>query len=81
MLLTGDSGPCRFNTLNVSVDTCGEPLPTRPGDCYFAADCSRCYYSCVWEPTFLLSASLPEHLSHAARLAPLYFSRAAAHDK
>jgi pyruvate-formate lyase-activating enzyme len=64
MLQIGDSGPCRYNKLNVSIDTGGNPMPTSPGDCYFAESCERCYYTCVWEPTFLLSGNVFETIQY-----------------
>lgn len=71
MLVDGPSGICRYNLLNVSVGPDGEPLPTWPGNCYFSPDCKRCYYSCVWEPTFLASARAPEV---AANFVSQYFT-------
>lgn len=46
---------CRYNWTNVSINSKGKQLPTFKDDCYFCNDCSKCYYSCVWEPSLLTS--------------------------
>ena len=49
---------CRFNWTNVSINSKGKRLPTFQNNCYFCDDCSKCYYSCVWEPSLLTSPKL-----------------------
>ncbi|NHI92025.1 MAG: radical SAM protein [Candidatus Lokiarchaeota archaeon] len=46
---------CRYNWTNVSINSKGKRLPTFQKNCYFCEDCSKCYYSCVWEPSLLTS--------------------------
>jgi len=46
---------CRYNWTNVSINSKGNQLPTFQNKCYFCDDCSKCYYSCVWEPSLLTS--------------------------
>ena len=46
---------CRYNWTNVSMNSKGKQLPTFKDECYFCNDCSKCYYSCVWEPSLLTS--------------------------
>lgn len=53
LLIDGHNGDCRFNILSKSIDINGNELPTNLNDCYFCKDCSKCYYSCVWEPGLL----------------------------
>lgn len=65
LLVRGHNGVCRYTWTNVSVGTDGNPMPTRPGNCYFCSDCRACFYSCVWEPTLLTSVHfLPAALHH-----------------
>ncbi len=47
---------CRYNWTNVSINSKGNQLPTFKNNCYFCKDCSKCYYSCVWEPSLLTSS-------------------------
>jgi len=46
---------CRYNWTNISINSKGNQLPTQPNNCYFCNDCSKCYYSCVWEPSLITS--------------------------
>ena len=68
LLIRGHNGRCRFNVLNTSIGADGIPLPTEYGNCYFCQDCMKCYYSCVWEPTLLLSRHLPAMAAHFLRM-------------
>ncbi|MHA1378088.1 MAG: radical SAM protein [Candidatus Helarchaeota archaeon] len=58
MLIYGNWGNCRFNWTQISINSKGKRLPTFPNKCYFCKDCSKCYYSCVWEPSLLTSKYL-----------------------
>ena len=51
----GKSTDCRYNWTNVSISSKGLQLPTTPNNCYFCDDCTKCYYSCVWEPSLITS--------------------------
>jgi len=51
----GRKTDCRYNWTNVSINSKGKQLPTRPDHCYFCSECTKCYYSCVWEPTLITS--------------------------
>ena len=55
MLINGNWGMCRYNWTNISINSKGNQLPTFEKNCYFCDDCSKCYYSCVWEPSLLTS--------------------------
>lgn len=55
MLINGNKGYCRYNWTHISINSKGRRLPTKRDGCYFCDDCSKCYYSCVWEPTLLTS--------------------------
>lgn len=52
---TGLKSECRYNWTNISINSRGFQLPTQPNNCYFCDDCSKCYYSCVWEPSLITS--------------------------
>jgi MoaA/NifB/PqqE/SkfB family radical SAM enzyme len=52
---TGKTTQCRYNWTNVSINSKGHQLPTQPNRCYFCDDCTKCYYSCVWEPSLITS--------------------------
>jgi len=68
LLVKGHDGRCRYNWTHASVGVEGGRLSTEPGNCYFCGDCTRCYYSCVWEPTLLASRHLPRQIAHFARM-------------
>ncbi|MHA1309310.1 MAG: radical SAM protein [Candidatus Helarchaeota archaeon] len=55
ILINGHKNKCRYTWTNISIGTSGNILPTRPDNCYFCNDCSKCYYSCVWEPSLITS--------------------------
>ncbi|TFG05758.1 MAG: radical SAM protein [Promethearchaeota archaeon] len=61
LLITGNwfalskTNQCRYNWTNVSINSKGRQLPTFPNSCYFCHECSKCYYSCVWEPSLITS--------------------------
>ena len=55
MLIKGNWSSCRYNWTNISISSKGNQLPTFKNNCYFCSDCSKCYYSCVWEPSLLTS--------------------------
>ncbi|MHA1649573.1 MAG: radical SAM protein [Candidatus Helarchaeota archaeon] len=55
LLINGNWYHCRYNWTNISINSRGNQLPTFPNNCYFCDDCSKCYYSCVWEPSLITS--------------------------
>ncbi|MHC1592041.1 MAG: radical SAM protein [Candidatus Helarchaeales archaeon] len=56
MLIDGNWTKCRYRWTHVSINSRGKELPVMKDNCYFCDDCSKCYYSCVWEPTLLTSS-------------------------
>jgi len=58
LLINGNWGNCRYNWTQISINAKGKKLPTFSNNCYFCNDCSKCYYSCVWEPSLLTSRYL-----------------------
>jgi len=68
-LLENDKpGPCLYNMTHISYGADGEPLPTDPGNCYFAENCEECFYACVREPTEIFRGAMMESLGHFAKL-------------
>lgn len=56
LLINGNWNMCRYNWTNISINSKGLQLPTQQNNCYFCSDCSKCYYSCVWEPSLITSS-------------------------
>ena len=54
-LIDSHNGECKVSWINKSLDIHGKELPTNKDNCYFCKECSKCYYSCVWEPSLLNS--------------------------
>jgi hypothetical protein len=55
LLITGNWNPCRYNWTTITINTRGHQLPTMAGHCFFCSDCSKCYFSCVWEASLMTS--------------------------
>jgi MoaA/NifB/PqqE/SkfB family radical SAM enzyme len=55
---TQKSSQCRYLWTNISINAKGRQLRTQPRDCYFCSDCTKCYYSCVWEPSLITSRAI-----------------------
>jgi len=56
LLIDGNWNMCRYSWTNISINSKGYQLPTQQHNCYFCSDCSKCYYSCVWEPSLITSS-------------------------
>lgn len=56
LLIDGNWNMCRYSWTNISINSKGLQLPTQQNNCYFCSDCSKCYYSCVWEPSLITSS-------------------------
>lgn len=69
-------GPCNYNRTHISYDADANPLPTRPGGCYFLDNCDKCFYACVREPSVVFHGALPESALHFARMAVMNFVNA-----